>query len=304
MKTCSRCKKIKRSVEFQKNRARKDGFRSECKLCSKILVKRSRARNAYSQRTNILLRHAQNRAKKKELLFDLYEHKEKIKRRVQKGVCEISGIPLRFDGGRTYDSPSIDRINPKEGYQYSNIRIVSLVMNCALGNWGENVLKEVMEKWERKVEKIELMPYIFTKKPSKERHELNIMSIAYEPKIFSLIREHDESGISGTGLIAGGVKFPDGTCVLHWYTICTSTAVYKNIEELEKIHGHGGKTKVVFHDREFMRGCHDAFQDHKENNLQKEPLKKPNWVKKDAWLAYYAGYLACIRGLREFTPER
>lgn len=63
---------------------------------------------------------------------------------------------------------------------------------------------------------------------------------------FVLVRDEDESGVSGTGVVAQGVEFSDGTCVLHWMTDYRSTAVYRNLEELEAIHGHGGKTRIVW----------------------------------------------------------
>lgn len=64
--------------------------------------------------------------------------------------------------------------------------------------------------------------------------------------LFKLVREEDPTGISGTGLIAEGCQFSDGTCVLRWTTEHRSTAVYGSMEELEAIHGHGGSTRVVW----------------------------------------------------------
>lgn len=64
-------------------------------------------------------------------------------------------------------------------------------------------------------------------------------------KLFELRRTEDESGISGTGTVAQGVIFDNGTCVLTWLTEHTSVAVYASIDTVVKIHGHGGKTRVV-----------------------------------------------------------
>lgn len=63
---------------------------------------------------------------------------------------------------------------------------------------------------------------------------------------FVLHREEDESGVSGTGAVAQGVIFTDGTVALRWMTGLRSTGIYDSIEDVEKIHGHGGKTKVKF----------------------------------------------------------
>ena len=35
-------------------------------------------------------------------------------------------------------------------------------------------------------------------------------------RVFALIRDVDVSGVSGTGVVAEGVQFSDGTCVLRW----------------------------------------------------------------------------------------
>jgi len=65
---------------------------------------------------------------------------------------------------------------------------------------------------------------------------------------FILMRNEDFSGVSGTGVVAEGVCFSDGTCAMRWKTSMTSTAIYRNAEELEKIHGHEGRTQVVWVD--------------------------------------------------------
>jgi hypothetical protein len=65
-------------------------------------------------------------------------------------------------------------------------------------------------------------------------------------RFFELYRTEDESGISGTGIVAEGVVFWNGKCALAWKTQYTSVAIYDDIATLEKIHGHDGKTRVVF----------------------------------------------------------
>lgn len=65
-------------------------------------------------------------------------------------------------------------------------------------------------------------------------------------KTFKLNRMVDETGISGTGVVAQGVVFDDGTCVLRWLTESPGTTMFDNVEDLEKVHGHGGKTQIVY----------------------------------------------------------
>lgn len=58
----------------------------------------------------------------------------------------------------------------------------------------------------------------------------------------------DTSGISGVGNVAQGVEFDDGTCAMRWLTEHRSTAIYDNITDLIKIHGHNGATVVIWID--------------------------------------------------------
>jgi hypothetical protein len=61
---------------------------------------------------------------------------------------------------------------------------------------------------------------------------------------FVLDRAEDVSGISGTGIVAEGVMFSDGTAVLRWVVGLRSTAVYDSMDDLVAIHGHNGATQV------------------------------------------------------------
>ena len=53
---------------------------------------------------------------------------------------------------------------------------------------------------------------------------------------FVLDRDVDETGVSGTGVVAEGVVFSDGVVSLRWIVPPGNT-------------GHGYPTSVVFHDR-------------------------------------------------------
>lgn len=65
---------------------------------------------------------------------------------------------------------------------------------------------------------------------------------------FELHRVEDKTGVSGTGVIAEGVVFSDGTATLRWKTQYRSTGFYASVDDLEAIHGHGGTTKIVWLD--------------------------------------------------------
>jgi hypothetical protein len=65
---------------------------------------------------------------------------------------------------------------------------------------------------------------------------------------FTLLRHKDESGTSGTGIVAEGVQFSNGKCCLSWLTNYTSVAVYESLNDVLKIHGHSGYTEVIWID--------------------------------------------------------
>lgn len=67
-------------------------------------------------------------------------------------------------------------------------------------------------------------------------------------KTFSLIRIEDETGISGTGKVAQGVVFDSGKVAISWLTQWSSICIYDDIEHVEEIHGHNGKT-IIYYDR-------------------------------------------------------
>lgn len=69
-----------------------------------------------------------------------------------------------------------------------------------------------------------------------------------EPRIFVLRRTEDATGVSGLGDVAEGIQFSDGTAAMRWRTGTASIAVYDSIADIETIHGHEGRTRVVWLD--------------------------------------------------------
>ena len=65
---------------------------------------------------------------------------------------------------------------------------------------------------------------------------------------FHLLRHQDVTGVSGTGVVAQGVQFYDGTCVLYWVGAAPSVVVHRNLDNVIAVHCHGGLTSVVFED--------------------------------------------------------
>ncbi len=65
-------------------------------------------------------------------------------------------------------------------------------------------------------------------------------------RIFKLQRTEDMSGVSGTGCVAEGVVFGNGWVAMVWLSDRPSLVFYPTIEDVEAIHGHDGRTEVVF----------------------------------------------------------
>jgi hypothetical protein len=80
------------------------------------------------------------------------------------------------------------------------------------------------------------------------------------PDTFVVQRDEDVSGISGDGIVAEGARFSDGWVVTHWLDKPPmnepKTDVWHNkgVTPFRRIHGHGGKTRVVWADEAAARG--------------------------------------------------
>jgi len=62
-------------------------------------------------------------------------------------------------------------------------------------------------------------------------------------KLFKMIRDIDVTGISGTGVVATGVVFDDGTTVIRWLGERPSTVVWASMADAVAIHSHDGATR-------------------------------------------------------------
>lgn len=67
---------------------------------------------------------------------------------------------------------------------------------------------------------------------------------------FQLHRKEDESGVSGTGIVAEGIEFTSGAVAMTWYSHQRCFNFYESIKTVEELHGHDGKTEIVFLDKD------------------------------------------------------
>ena len=141
---------------------------------------------------------------------------------------------------------------------------------------------------------------------------------------FQLHRKNDTTGVSGTGHVADGVRFGDGTCVIRWRTSAATTTTYARMEDVRAIHCHNGDTRVEWVDdcfwgqrdlrdnqeavdkslpmlraEPFNRGKFDCMMDGNENvpfasvgglDKRAEPLVTPDYVPEADRKAYLEGY--------------
>ena len=91
------------------------------------------------------------------------------------------------------------------------------------------------------------------------------------PVSFSLERRVDATGVSGTGEVALGVVFPDGTTVVRWKGQHRSTAVYATTQAALAVHWHNGDTLFRYHafdgrDAMACSVCGHAWGEHVHDN--------------------------------------
>jgi hypothetical protein len=66
-------------------------------------------------------------------------------------------------------------------------------------------------------------------------------------RCFTLHRIDDETGVSGTGVVAWGVEWPDGSVSMRWLGKTPSFVNYEGgVEHVRAVHGHHGKTVINF----------------------------------------------------------
>ncbi len=81
-----------------------------------------------------------------------------------------------------------------------------------------------------------------------DKYDLTARNTDEPPQRFLLVRDDDETGISGLGVVAFGVRFADDVTVTRWNSDVAQTCVWQSFAEVEAVHGHGGKTRIEWID--------------------------------------------------------
>ena len=161
VKRCTKCGEIKALTEFSFNNKSKGTRHADCKKCG-VEYRRSRLelkRNYdvvydYERRKNnpakIALKNSLYLALKRRPTDNpttLNELMDMLER--QKGRCALSGIDMVCGGGggrAVWNSVSLDRINPEEGYVTNNVRLICFCINAFRGRMTDNEFDEVIAK--------------------------------------------------------------------------------------------------------------------------------------------------------------
>ena len=97
-------------------------------------------------KASVILSGCKDRALKKKFPYNL--NKEWFVERVEKGICEATGMPIGYSykGKATPSSPSVDRIDNTKGYTKDNCWVVSWAFNRAKNSLSNKALIELAEK--------------------------------------------------------------------------------------------------------------------------------------------------------------
>jgi len=96
---------------------------------------------------------------------------------------------------------------------------------------------------------------------------------------FHFNRVEDASGISGTGRVAEGVLFNNGLIALTWNSVHKCINMYTSLAEMEAVHGHDGKTVIVWIDEDPMHPPEPEPEKPKRKKPAAKKASKPKSTK-------------------------
>lgn len=83
---------------------------------------------------------------------------------------------------------------------------------------------------------------------------------------FVLERDEDVHGKSGTGVVAEGCEFENGWVALTWVSPYSSGTFFSSIHNLKHLHGHEGRTRVVWIDPPGVDDVEEIKEDIEESS--------------------------------------
>lgn len=180
-KYCPKCRTTHPVAKFSKNKARSDGLNSWCKNCintqhnlgqynakradkQKLRAREYRKTPEYKEyikeyrkkrsqglegQASRLWLGAKQRAKEKGL--DITITTDWVVEKLQPLYCEATGVELTLthddsrDSYRTWNRPSLDRIDSTLGYTPENTRVVSVMYNTAKADYTDQQMYELAQ---------------------------------------------------------------------------------------------------------------------------------------------------------------
>jgi hypothetical protein len=147
-KQCPKCGIVRPFDEFGRHTRRKDGLQGICKQCDCLRRKEYVKNNPIQAIVSDMLVGARNRARKKNLPFDI--DLDYVRSLICSHCSLLTNVSLDWSRGTKKgaprpNSPSLDRIDPTKGYVKGNVWIVSHRANAIKGDATHDELKAIAE---------------------------------------------------------------------------------------------------------------------------------------------------------------
>lgn len=101
-----------------------------------------------------LINNARSRAVDKNIEIDL--PLDWLEQKLVQNKCEITGLPFDLskptEHTRRYNAPSLDRIDKTKGYFVDNTRMVLWLVNCALSEYGTELVLPILKEMVKGIE--------------------------------------------------------------------------------------------------------------------------------------------------------
>jgi hypothetical protein len=109
-----------------------------------------------------------------------------------------------------------------------------------IGEWLDDYSYEPFNAADALINALWAAGYTFSDRHDPDKHQ--------GPHPFILERTEDVSGVSGIGIVAEGVEFTGGVVALRWLSDWPTSVVFhdKGIDSVVSVHGHDGRTRVVW----------------------------------------------------------
>ena len=111
---------------------------NQCKNCRKFKYQKLRCRDPARSLFQNSAANAVRRNVEHSLTY------EWVRERVERGVCELSGVPFVFGGNKHPRNPSIDRIDSSRGYTPDNCRIALWMLNAGKNDAEDQVFVDAL----------------------------------------------------------------------------------------------------------------------------------------------------------------